>query len=387
MPLYVTHLSIFLSHYNKKADMEKLKNEFDLWRSQSESRQKVTKTYFHYYRTKRSLEFLKQCNLHEAWNKLQKRKERIQTRRVIYRITSVAASLLLIGGLFFFEQNISNSNLLALTTQKKFNEMGSRKATLTLSNGKIVDLSVCQGEISDGKGITFIHNDAKKQLIYVRKAFKGIIQYNTLSVPRGGEYTLTLADGTSIWINADSQLRFPENFSGKREVELIGEAYFEVAKDAAHPFIVHTNKGSIEVLGTHFNVSAYMNDKFHVTLAEGKVRVYNEKEEVFLSPNQQVIMNSEENLKIKDVEAKFYTSWTTGIYEFRNTELSSIINQLSRWYNVDFSFEQEYLKQKSFTGVIFRNEPLSFATDILEKVSNVRFIRDRQQIRIENMKE
>ena len=185
---------------------------------------------------------------------------------------------------------------------------------------------------------------------------------------------MILSDGTRIWMNAESLLRYPTSFIGeKREVFLEGEAFFEVAKDAKHPFIVHTNRHSVEVLGTSFNISAYPDYKVYTTLAEGRIKVSTAKVSVVLNPDQQA--------------AYLFTSWAKGNYEFRNTSLSEIVAQLSRWYNVDIYFKNESLKDKRFAGIIFRDEELNFAIEVIERVSNVHFTREEETIYIEDSRE
>ena len=169
-----------------------------------------------------------------------------------------------------------------------FPETGSRKAILTLENGEKVDQSVKKGTISNANS-TVINNTANQLLTYRKvEEVSSTPQINTLAIPRGGEYQLILSDGTRIWMNAESLLRYPTSFIGeKREVFLEGEAFFEVAKDAKHPFIVHTNRHSVEVLGTSFNISAYPDYKVYTTLAEGRIKVSTTKVSVVLNPDQQ----------------------------------------------------------------------------------------------------
>ena len=160
---------------------------------------------------------------------------------------------------------------------------------------------------------------------------------------------------------------------------MTGEAYFEVAKDNKRPFIVSVSDNKIEVLGTKFNVSAYPENKIYTTLAEGKVKIYNQEASVTLLPNQQAAMHETGDIEVENVDASLFTSWSQGMYEFRKTELGDIAAQLSRWYNVDIRFNNEKLKHKRFAGVIFRNNELSFAIKVIEKVSNVKFIRENNQ--------
>ena len=169
---------------------------------------------------------------------------------------------------------------------------------------------------------------------------------------------------------------------------LEGEAFFEVAKDAKHPFIVHTNRHSVEVLGTSFNISAYPDYKVYTTLAEGRIKVSTAKVSVVLNPDQQAVIEPDnDDIVTRDVPAYLFTSWAKGNYEFRNTSLSEIVAQLSRWYNVDIYFKNESLKDKRFAGIIFRDEELNFAIEVIERVSNVHFTREGETIYIEDKHE
>lgn len=360
--------------------------EFHKWIKNSDEHRKVSDSWFKYYWIKRSLEFIEQYDAADSWDKLLKRRNRRQVYRVIYVSGAIAASFLIIFTLSYtlFSHKVSDEKIVLSVTKDSFPETGSRKAILTLEDGQRVDLGVKEGKITNDKGTIVAISKANESLTYIsnNQETKKELKYNTLTVPRGGEYQLILPDGTKVWLNAESSLRYPTHFHDKREVTLTGEAYFEVVKDNKHPFIVHSANNSIEVLGTKFNVSAYPDNNMQTTLAEGKVKVSNLNTSVILLPNQQATIQESGNINIKEVDARLFTSWAQGIYEFRQTDLQSITAQLSRWYDVDISFKNENLKQKLFAGVIFRNNELSFAIEVIEDVSNVKFIRDNNKIYI-----
>lgn len=349
--------------------------------------------YFEYYFTERNEEYRCRYDHELAWKKLQQRIIRRKIRRISLWCTTVSAAIILLT--FGISKLLShpaetpdNNRAMATTDAATFPETGSRKAILMLGNGKKVDLTVMKGTIADDP-VVRISNGANQLLTYEKTEAKNQKpQTNTLTVPRGGEYQLILSDGTKVWMNAESTLRYPTTFAGAtREVHLEGEAFFEVSQDAQHPFIVHTDQHSVEVVGTSFNISAYPNHKIYTTLAAGKVKVSTPKTSVMLTPNQQAVIDTDnEEIKIHNTPAYLYTSWAKGNYEFRNTPLKEIVAQLSRWYNVDIYFEDEYLEKKRFAGIIFRNEELSFATEVIERVSNVHFVRRGEVIYIGDSK-
>lgn len=348
---------------------------------------KAAKTWFEHHRIRRCLDFIEQYDAAQAWKRLQKKKSRRQIRRVTYTSVAVAASFLLIFTLAYtsLSHNFPHKETELSAVTDSFPEMGSKKATLTLDDGKEIDLGTKEGNIESTEG-TIAVSKPNEALVYqdTKKETPKTLKYNTLTVPRGGEYLLVLADGTKVWLNSESSLHYPVSFADKREVALTGEAYFEVAKDSKRPFIVSMAGNKVEVLGTKFNVSAYPENRIYTTLAEGKVKIYNHERSVTLLPNQQAAMHGTGDIKVENVDARLFTSWSQGMYEFRKTELGDIAAQLSRWYNVDICFNDEKLKHKRFAGVIFRNNELSFAIEVIEKVSNVKFIRENNKIYITN---
>lgn len=348
---------------------------------------KKKKKYFKYYMADRKNEFCSQYDHEKSWNKLQQRIRERKLRRIgFYTAVASAALIILIFGIDqMFINDIPLKKESVEVAIDTFPEIGSRKAILTLEGGEKVDLSVRKGTITSDSSVV-VNNSDNQMLTYEKKKKSNTLsQKNTLTVPRGGEYQLILSDGTIVWMNAESMLRYPTSFSGsKREVFLEGEAFFEVARDTKHPFIVNTDRHSVEALGTSFNISAYPDSKVYTTLAEGKVKVKTSNSSVILVPNFQAIIEMEtDEIVTRQVPANLFTSWTKGNYEFRNTSLEEIVAQLSRWYNVDIYFKNESLKNKRFAGIIFRNEELSFAIETIEKVSEVHFTRVGEVIYIE----
>lgn len=204
------------------------------------------------------------------------------------------------------------------------------------------------------------------------------IRYSEITVPFGQMSQLTLSDGTKIWMNSGTKLRYPDRFAeNSRSVSIEGEAYFEVAKMPDKPFTVNTADMKVEVLGTSFNISAYPEDAAtSVTLVEGKVTVQNSAgiDIANLSPGQKATKNKNEtNLAIQNVETSFYSAWIAGKIFFDDEPLDQIAVKLERWFNVEISFADEHLKTRRFTGTILKNKPVDQIMQALELLSPISF--------------
>ena len=246
---------------------------------------------------------------------------------------------------------------------------GTNKATLTLADGKVIGLdSATEGEIARQAGIA-ITKTSGGQLIYQVTAKENVTAetYNTIATPRGGQYQVNLPDGTKIWLNAASSLKYPAAFKGKqRRVELTGEAYFEVAKDKVHPFIVATDKQEIQVLGTHFNVNSYTDEAAtKTTLLEGSVQVSvvgHLKDSSILKPGQQSALRND-GLNVYTVDTEEIIAWKNGYFQFNEADLGSIMRQISRWYNIDVIFEN-----KPSTDLFHFKVPRNISLTDLQKI-------------------
>ena len=209
---------------------------------------------------------------------------------------------------------------------------------------------------------------------------RDVLVYNTIRVPRGGEYKLFLSDSTEVFLNSDSEIRFPVKFGkNERDVFLRGEAFFIVRKDASRPFVVNADdKVSVEVLGTQFNLQAYPDKKIvETTLNEGLVRVYDGKQSVKIQPDQQVVYKDGE-LFIRRVDASLYSAWKDGRFVLLNNTLEDIMMCLGRWYNIDIFWVNPELKEYHFSGELARYEDFTEILDMLEKATRVQFeVKDR----------
>ncbi|MEO6682317.1 MAG: FecR domain-containing protein, partial [Ginsengibacter sp.] len=211
------------------------------------------------------------------------------------------------------------------------------------------------------------------QLAYkgdARNAASKEVQYNTVTTPRGGQYQLVLADGTKVWLNAASSIRFPAAFTGKeRNVEITGEVYFEVADNAVKPFIVKSNAVEIKVLGTSFNVNAYEDENaMKTTLLEGSVEVLMDKERSFLKPGEQaVVSHKSENIRVnKNANLEEVIAWKNGLFYFDEDNVETIMKKISKWYDVEVVFDGG-ISLRKFNGQLKREANISHVIDILEE--------------------
>lgn len=295
--------------------------------------------------------------------------------RKLLRYAAAILLPLLIGGLSWYLFNPTPEDSLA--SIDTVIQPGVQKATLVLADGGIVDLQAETSEKKIRQGNALITNQ-NHALNYVAESGSGNdlqLVFNDLKTPRGGGYQLKLADGTKVWLNAASALKFPVAFTDStRQVFLEGEAYFEVAHNGK-PFIVSSEEQDIRVLGTSFNVSAYSGELYHTTtLVEGSIQLLGTGIDQVLVPNEQALLErTNAELKVKEVNTNIYTSWVRGKIEFDNDNLESVMRKLSRWYDFEYSFENNQAKNYHFTGRIENTQSISSILDMLELTTNVRF--------------
>lgn len=254
---------------------------------------------------------------------------------------------------------------------------GKQGATLILANGQRIRLNDAgDGELARQAGVR-IKKSPDGQLIYEMNTPDGEANpMNTLFTANGETYQIRLPDGSKVWLNAGSSLTYHAKLEheGQRKVVLIGEGYFEVAKDRLHPFIVATADQEIAVLGTHFNVRSYADEPIvTTTLLEGKVKIGNKAQHsVMLMPGQQARLKAQ-SFTVTEVETEDAVAWKNGMFVLNNQDLESILKQASRWYNVEISFEDESLKSEVFRGAVSRFENISQLLEVLESTGSVHF--------------
>ncbi|SDL34082.1 FecR family protein [Pedobacter sp. ok626] len=305
------------------------------------------------------------------------------------RIAVAAAVFLVIaGGLWFYKHN-TNQRLLMAT---HINDIpaGKTTATLTLANGKKIVLSeAMNGQLAEETGVS-ITKTADGKLVYkMRGKDNGETRYNTLTTRNGEQYQVILPDGTFAYLNAASSITFPTTFTHakKREVTLDGEAYFEVAKDKKHPFIVKTNTQQVEVLGTHFNVKSYADEStVKTTLLEGSVKVVFKNQRAILKPGQQSLVNpgsNNENISIDyDADVTEAIAWKNGVFEFKNASIEELMLSAARWYDLNVIYEKN-LPDLKISGRISRNVNFSGFINLL-KFGGVKFKIEGKNITVLN---
>ncbi len=296
-----------------------------------------------------------------------------------YIISSVAViALLIVGNYYFFYEKKTSGKI-----EKNIFNPGLRKAYLLSKEGEIIDLSESfevkkeDGTIITNKneGIICYHNSTSE---------KKIVEYQTIYVPKSGEYELVLSDGSKVYLNSESQLTFPSHFEGDtRNVELLGEAYFEVERDEK-PFVIQTPNLTVDVLGTSFNINTYKTNSYiNTTLVNGSIQIHLPKnqETFLLKPGQNFKLDKITNeISIREVNTDIYTAWVKGEFVFRDQPLIEIFAQLKRWYDFEIIYESPDIEKMRFTGSAEKAMPLNNLLDMIQVVTDIKYKPDGDKI-------
>ena len=309
-----------------------------------------------------------------AWMGIEGRYAVIGRRSRLGRWFAAAASVVVLIGTMIF-LSIEKDNPTPLQTTQSIHP-GEFKATLRLSDGQQISLGTGQLLPIEESGIRIEHDG--KQLNYLADSTKALEEntFNELIIPIGGEYVLQLSDGTMVHLNSESRLRYPVRFpADRREVELEGEAYFEVSENKSAPFIVSTEKLDVRVLGTGFNVMAYRDDtRTEVTLVEGLVNIRVGDKCQLLKPEQQLVFDHQSmQHEVKTVDVGHYVDWKRGILNFNGMSLKELCAKLGRWYNVQFHFKDEACKELRFSGAFKKYEAIDYILALIGETANVNF--------------
>ena len=307
---------------------------------------------------------------------------KVRKRRIIHYWPVAASVVLLVGVFVGFALNEWSQMKADQGIAQTERIVPGVKAELILSTGERVCLAQ-RSEFIEGMKESGIRNDSLAGLNYVGAKIQGEeigeeIVYNTMQIPVGGFYQLKLADGTKVWLNSLTRLRFPVTFAGEeRKVYLTGEAYFEVARDSVHPFIVATDEGmEVKVYGTEFHVDTYRKGTVKTTLVNGKVgiRVSATGEEMRLSPNQMALFTkATQSIQVENVDSYGVVAWKDGKFVFEDEPIEEIMERLSRWYDVKVFYANERIKKHTFTGIITRFADISDVLHLMEETAAVEF--------------
>ena len=314
------------------------------------------------------------------------RKREYRFIRRVRTYTAAAAILIVLSVGVFFYLKPHTPSVASTGTNKNDFAAGSDKAVLTLSNGRKIVLNTAKNGNLAQQGATAIHKTDSGLVAYQvnqqapRTGESYADQYNTITTPRGGQYQVILPDGTKVWLNSVSSIRFPVAFTGSdRYVATTGEVYFEVAKDQHKPFIVTTAGQTVTVLGTHFNIMAYP-DEDHIitTLLEGSVKIAKGRANRTIKPGEQALANDNDNIKVVAADTEDATAWKNGITSFTDADIKSIMRKVSRWYDIDVEYNGP-VPDRSFTGSISRRSNLSGLLKILT-LSHIQFSIDGKKL-------
>ena len=342
----------------KEANLEELR-QLELWIRNPINEHLFTE-YFkaNYYANTALKTYNLECAKKNILQQINRRKAK---SNYIFKYAIAATLALILTTTYLFRDNLFNTTAKDAFSQRKlYKEQTKNKAVLTLENGSQVALENCnsiqtQNATSNGK-----------VLVYQNKAKQVELVYNQLTIPRGGQYVVELSDGTKVWLNSESQLKYPVNFikGQSRQVELAyGEAYFDVSPSSKHKgakFKVFNQFQEIDVLGTEFNIKAYKGESnVYTTLVEGKISVSIDNRNLGLKPNQQLDLDINNNTSaIKTVDVYNEVSWKDGVFSFENKTLEEVMKVFSRWYDIEIVFKNNSIKNEEFVGILRKNKRL-----------------------------
>ena len=313
-------------------------------------------------------------NKNAAWERFEKRAYG-KTRVVRWKWLMIASCILplLVGiGLLSRERNekvsLAGTERVILPAVSRARMQLPTGETIMLDNDTLSSLHFLTGEMKRDSGI-FVYSPVSTT--------SEKIAYNQVTTPKGSEFKMVLADGTTVWMNAESSLRFPQFFTGGcREVHARGELYFKVVRDDGNPFVVEMEGGyKVKVLGTEFNVRSYDEDECKTTLIHGNVSVENDSRQTILAPGQQAIQKKgQQRIEVKEVDVREVVAWRRGVFLFDNTRLENIMEELGRWYDVEVFFENQAIRDERFSVDIRRYSTIEEVLKLIESTGTVKMV-------------
>jgi ferric-dicitrate binding protein FerR (iron transport regulator) len=377
VPYRVAYL---IAGYISNSLTEKEKDELDEWVTASDENMRL----FADLTDEQTIEKgLKERGLYNADAAVEKLKQRIRSRErkkvkpLAFLAVGIAASVLLVAGVYFFTPLFHKTPTATAAPVAKADLLpGTERALLSLPDGRQILLDSSRGTILQQDNLQVTNTGGAVSYQGVTKE----AEWHSLTIPRGGHYQLTLADGSTVWLNAESSIRFPTAFlSNERRVEIRGEAYFEVAHDAERPFHVSVLRQAgdeqpvdVEVLGTHFNINAYPDEEsIKTTLIQGSVKVSAAGKAVTIQPGEQARVNAVGLVVTREVNPEEVMAWKNGLFEFKDAPIEEIMRQVARWYDVTVKYEGR--PGYHFNASIPRNVPVSKLFHLLELTDQVHF--------------
>ncbi len=332
------------------------------------------------YLKKQFMEYEKYSS-QKAYREFKERRGHSGRIRIVRWVAVVAAVWVLALGVTLWMTFGKKENVAPLPVASKIIPAGEKKATLTLADGTEVHVEEITAQILQEKGMNIEYRNG--EIVYHKSEEKTTeVVYNKLEVPRGGECMIKLDDGTKVWVNAETKLKYPVAFVGdRREVVLEGEAFFDVAKNEK-PFIVETSFGDVRVLGTAFGISAYASEsESYTTLVRGKVSVEREGgEPVVILPGEQVVTSKDGKMIKQQVDVEEFVGWKDGIYVFKEKSLGEIMKTLERWYNISVDFQEKSLVDLPFTGNLKRYDDINVFFDALTRTGDMKYRVEGNQV-------
>ena len=379
------YIARLIARYLSDEIGEEEQAELTRWRNESSENERLFREICKEENIKQNMQKRQTFHVADGWEGVQRKIQRHRFRHLILNICKYAAIFIFpvaIATVAIYKSGNAPQPLSQVAEQIV---PGSKKAVLILDNGEAIDLKSTSGVELKEKDGTVIQVDSTAlnyQQAPARTSEK--LAYNKVNVPRGGEYQLTLSDGSKVQLNSMSSIRFPVQFAQAcRLVELEGEAYFEVSK-TGQPFIVQTKGMKIEVLGTTFNISAYANEEYQTTLVSGSVKVQTENgSNRILKPSEQACITSGSNqINVRNVDTAFYTSWIHGKINFKDQRLDDIMKTLARWYDMDVVYENEATKELRFGCYVNRYNEITPLVKLLEQTGRVTVTVEGKTIKI-----
>ena len=383
-------IAYLISAYLRKSITQAEHDELDEWVGASDANMRIFEELTDEDQMKKALDFIQDADAEKSLNKVKSQLvfAKYYSPRPLLRRGwqyAVAASVILIAGFAWYSFKGSSTDKpkeeIALYQPQDLQPGSPDKAILTLADGSTIVLDQAKdGKLASQGNTDIIKQNGQLNYSSTASGTQNAVAYNTVTTPRGGSFPLTLSDGTKIWLNASSSIRFPAVFNGnERRVAITGEVYFEVAsvkgKAGKVPFIVDVkDKGtSVEVLGTHFNINSYDDEPvLKTTLLEGAVKVVKDGKASLLKPGQQAQVNDAGEIKtVSGVDTDLVMAWKNGLFRFSNTDLRSIMNQMSRWYDVDIEYKTTV--NPGYTGLLRRDFPASKIFEVLEESGGAHF--------------